>query len=97
VIPTVRSNEEFWEMKKRDPYPRQQYEDIELPKNTGMGIYISCFAFLFGFALVWHILWLALLGLIGVIACIIIRSMDDNTEYVLTAAEVEQMERSKVQ
>src|SRR6185436_13963648 len=43
-----------------------RYEDIELPKNTGMGIYISIFAFLFGFAIVWHIFWLICLSIIGV-------------------------------
>jgi cytochrome o ubiquinol oxidase subunit I len=64
-----------------------------LPKNTGMGIYISGFAFLFGFAIVWQILWLVLFGLIGVVACIIIRSFDDNTEYVLTAKEVAELEK----
>ena len=42
--------------------PEKRYENIELPRNTGMGIYISAFAFAFGFAIVWHILWLALLG-----------------------------------
>ena len=88
VIPTVTSHEEFWDMKKKRHQPPKQYEDIVLPKNTGMGIYISGFAFIFGFALVWQILWLAVLGLIGAIACVIIRSFDEDTEYVLTAAEV---------
>jgi cytochrome o ubiquinol oxidase subunit 1 len=97
VIPTVSSREEFWEMKKRGLTRDKSYEDIELPKNTGMGIYISIFAFLFGFAIVWHIFWLVLLSLIGVIACVIVRSFDEHTEYLLTAAEVEQMETSKVQ
>jgi cytochrome o ubiquinol oxidase subunit 1 len=31
------------------------YEDIIMPKNTAMGIYISGFAFLMGFAMVWQI------------------------------------------
>lgn len=96
VIPTVTSNDEFWNMKKRGLQPQRHYEDILLPKHTGMGIYISGFAFLVGFALVWEILWLIALGLIGVIACIIILSFDENMEYVLTAAEVEQIEASKV-
>jgi cytochrome o ubiquinol oxidase subunit I len=93
IIPTVTSRDAFWNMKKRDHKPR--YEDIELPKNTGMGIYVSGFAFLIGFALVWHILWLGIVGLLGTIACLTIRSLDENTEYVLTAAEVERIERSR--
>jgi cytochrome o ubiquinol oxidase subunit I len=96
VIPTVTGPEEFWAMKKRGYQPQKQYEDILLPKNTGMGIYISVFAFLFGFAVVWHILWLVVLGLVGVIVCVIRVSFDENMEYVLTAAEVAQIEASKV-
>ncbi|MGE5196652.1 MAG: cbb3-type cytochrome c oxidase subunit I, partial [Anaerolineae bacterium] len=96
VIPTVTSHEEFWSMKKRGLKPQKQYEDILLPKNTGMGIYISGFAFLLGFAIVWQIVWLAILGLVGIAACIVMRSLDDDTEYLLTAAEVEKIENSKV-
>ncbi len=66
-----------------------------MSKNTGMGIYISAFAFLLGFAIVWHIIWLAILGFIGVIACVIIRSFDDDIEYVLTAEEIERIEKVK--
>lgn len=92
VIPSVSSCEEFWEMKKRKLSPKKRYEDIELPKNTGMGIYISIFAFLVGFAIIWHIFWLVLLGLIGIVVCMIVRAFDEHTEYLLTAAEVEQIE-----
>jgi len=92
MIPTVTSGEEFWDWKKRNHRPEKQYEDIELPKNTGMGIYISVFAFFFGFALVWQILWLAVLGLVGGILCVIIRSFDEHTEYELSAVTVKEME-----
>ena len=96
VIPTVTSHEEFWEMKKRGRKLPKKYEDIELPRNTGMGIYISGFAFLCGFGLVWQIHWLAIFGLLAAIACVIIRSFDDDTEYELTAAEIKRIEKSKV-
>ncbi len=59
-----------------------------------MGIYISAFAFLAGFAIVWQIIWLIIVGLVGVIACIIALSFDDEMEYVLTAAEVAKIEKS---
>ncbi len=92
-IPTVTSHEAFWDMKKEQKSPKR-YEDIWLPKNTGMGIYLSGFAFLAGFALVWSIYALAILGLIGVIACIIIRSIDEETEYLIPASEVARLERN---
>ncbi len=94
VIPTVTSREQFWEMKQSGRPVPKDYEDIVLPKNTGMGIYVSAFAFVAGFAIVWHIFWLLLFGMAGVIVCIIIRSLDDDTEYVLTAHEVQQMEQA---
>lgn len=97
VVPIVTDLEEFWLMKKKGQKLTKHYEDIELPKNTGMGIYISVFAFIAGFALVWQVFWLAFLGLVATIACVILRSLDDHTEYVLTAAEVAKMETSKKQ
>lgn len=95
VIPTVSSSEEFWEWKKRGVNPKQRYTDFSSPRNTGMGIYISAFALVAGFAIVWHIVWLSLVGLIGVIACITLRSFDEDTEYVVTVAEIERIESRK--
>ena len=91
VTPVVTSRDAFWESKKL-PKLAPIYEDIELPKNSPLGIYIGGFSFIFGFGVIWHIWSIVPVGLLGVIGCIIIRSMDDHTEYVLTAAEVEQME-----
>jgi cytochrome o ubiquinol oxidase subunit 1 len=61
-----------------------------------MGIYISWFAFLAGFAIVWQIIWLIAVGLIGIITCIIVLSFDDEMEYVLPAAEVAKIEQSYI-
>ena len=94
VIPPITSHEVFWDMKKKGWQPEKKYKDIECFKNTGMGIYISGFAFLAGFAIVWQIIWLIIVGLVGVIACIITLSFDDEMEYVLPAAEVAKIEKS---
>jgi cytochrome o ubiquinol oxidase subunit 1 len=94
--PTVHSRDAFWEMKKEGKVPGRDvpvhYEDITLSKNTGMAIYLSAFFFLFSFGAVWHIIWLMALGLVGCVACVIVRSFDEDTEYVLSAAEVKKME-----
>jgi cytochrome o ubiquinol oxidase subunit 1 len=99
IIPEVKDRDAFWEMKMSKTANQQnnkitelRYEDIHMPKNTAMGIYISGFVFLAGFALVWQIIWLIVIGLVGSIACVIIRSFDEETEYVIPAAEVERME-----
>lgn len=96
VTPVVSSRDPWWEEKqarKRGHMPKMpMYEDIELPKNTGMGILIAGAALAVGFALIWHIWWLAIVGLVVAIALIIIRTTSDETEYVITARELEKLD-----
>jgi cytochrome o ubiquinol oxidase subunit 1 len=92
LIPKVETRDAFWEMKRLGKREKQQYEDIVMPKNTPFAMFIAGFAFIFGFAMIWHIYWLAIAGLLGVIACIIIRSNDEDTEHTIPAAEVERHE-----
>jgi cytochrome o ubiquinol oxidase subunit 1 len=63
-----------------------------MPKNTAVGFVIGIFAFIFSFAMVWHIWWLALAGLGCVLVTLIMRSFDYNTDYYVTASEVEATE-----
>ncbi len=96
-IPKVSDRSPFWEMKKsgsREP-TLQDYEDITMPKNTASGIYISAFIFLAGFAFIWHIIWLIFAGIVGAITCLIIRAFDDETEYIIPAAEVAKIEAGR--
>jgi cytochrome o ubiquinol oxidase subunit I len=94
VIPRAITRDAFWAAKhaKSAKTEDTQYEDIRLPKNTPFPMLIAGFAFLVGFGIVWHIWWLAILGFLGVITSIIIRSTDENAEYTITAAELKKME-----
>ncbi len=92
-IPTVQERDPFWEQKQNPPPAgAKPYEDIYIPKNSPMGLFIAAFASLFVFAIVWHIFWLVAVGVLGVILCLIIRLSDDDVEYCLPAAEVKKME-----
>lgn len=94
VIPEVHGRDAFWEMKEKGKIIKnQKYEEIELPKNTPMGIYLSFFALVFGFAMVWHMWLFAIIGLVGMIACIVIRTFDEDTIYTIPASEVEKLEK----
>jgi cytochrome o ubiquinol oxidase subunit 1 len=96
IIPTVADRDAFWEMKQSNVKGQRSnvvYQDITMPKNTAVGIYISGFVFLMGFAMVWHIWWLLIFGLIGAITCIVLRAFDEDTEYIIPAAEVERIEK----
>jgi cytochrome o ubiquinol oxidase subunit 1 len=93
VIPTVTDRDAFWAMKQTDQPKNTEYEDIYLPKNTGFGLYIAGASLAIGFALVWHIWWLAAVGLAGLLTLIIVRATAENTEYCLPAEEVARLER----
>lgn len=88
VIPTVSGRDAWWSMKKTHPRMKLNYTDIEVPKNTGSGIFIAAAAAAAGFAIIWHIWWLALTGVLAAIAFVIIRTSDDNTARVITAGEL---------
>lgn len=89
VLPEVTGRDAFWEAKQSDlEVVKPVYEDIELPKNTGTGVIIAGFAFIAGFAMIWHLWWLAPVGVVGIILSVIIRSTNDDTEYTVTADEL---------
>jgi cytochrome o ubiquinol oxidase subunit 1 len=93
LIPKANVRDAFWAAKQTGKSTdNKNYEDIYLPKNTPFAMIIAALAFTAGFGLIWHIWWLAFVGVIGVITAIIIRSTDEETEYKISAAEVKKME-----
>lgn len=101
VTPVVTSRDPWWEEKqarKRGHMAKAPvYSDIELPKNTGAGVVIAGLAMIFGFAVIWHIWWLALISFIAAIAAIIIRTTKDDIEYTVTAAELKRLDAKRHQ
>jgi cytochrome o ubiquinol oxidase subunit 1 len=91
VIPSVHSRDAYWEIKQAG-LTKPIYQDVHMPKNTASGIYISIFAFMFGFGFVWQIVWLPIVATAGIIICLIARTFDEDTEYTVSAANVEKME-----
>jgi cytochrome o ubiquinol oxidase subunit 1 len=97
VLPQVKGIDAFYDMKAqgiayRKPEP---YVDIVMPKNTGAGAVLAGFAFVFGFAVVWHIWWLAIVSGVVMAVVVIVRASDDESEYVLPASEVEKIEQQR--
>jgi cytochrome o ubiquinol oxidase subunit 1 len=96
VIPTVTDRDQFWADKQAAQSgakpAKPVYKPIVLPKNTGLGLVIAGFAFLAGFGLIWHMWWLAIIGFIGIIATLIVRSLDEDTEQVIPVSEIAELE-----
>lgn len=94
TIPIVTERDQFWADKQAGVKHPRKYEDILLPKNTGVGVWIGGFSFLAGFGIVWHIYWLALLAFVAIAVTVIVRACNDEPEYVLTAKEVEKIDNA---
>jgi cytochrome o ubiquinol oxidase subunit I len=95
ILPEVTARDEFWERKQlEDTKPGKNiiYRDITMPKNSPYAIILAGFAFMFGFAVIWHIWWLLIASFVGIVVSIIIRATDDETEYVIPAHEVKENE-----
>ena len=96
-IPVVHDRDAFWEMKQRklqnpNAIEKPVYKDIHMPKNTGAGFIIAMFSGVFGFAITWHITWLLIAGLIGVVITVIMRTFNKDIDYYVKPAEVEKIE-----
>lgn len=65
-----------------------------MPNNTGVAIVLGGLTFVLGFALVWRIWWLCAFSLLAIIALVIYRSFKGDPGYIITAAELEQMEKA---
>jgi cytochrome o ubiquinol oxidase subunit I len=96
IIPIVDQLDPLWAMKRGEAPPQGDYEDIYIPKNTPIAFFIGMLSILFGFAMTWHIFWLAILCFIGILACVITRLSEDDEHIRIPAAEVKKMEESRV-
>jgi cytochrome o ubiquinol oxidase subunit 1 len=92
TIPTVEDRDDFAARKlagRAYPAP-DRYEDIEMPRSTYLGL-ILCFAtIVLGFAIVWHVWWLAALSFAVVPLSMIYRAFlpDSAVEVTIPAARI---------
>lgn len=90
VIPTVTERDEWWYRKQQGnaTFKRAEYQDIWMPKNSSVGMIIGVMAAAFGFGVIWHLWWLVFLALVGIVVTIIIRTLNDESEYRISANEL---------
>jgi cytochrome o ubiquinol oxidase subunit 1 len=96
IIPTVDQRDPFWAIKEGKT-PKQvytEYEDILVPKNTPIGIYIGLLSLIFGFALTWYIYWMAIAAFAGILTCLIVRLSGSDEYEKLTATQVKEIEEN---
>ena len=94
--PVIHDVDAWHDMKKRGyNRPLEGFIPIHMPKNTGAGVIISAISVVLGFALVWHIWWLAALSFIGVIAVSIAHTFNYNRDYYIPASDVSTVEAER--
>jgi cytochrome o ubiquinol oxidase subunit I len=99
VLPRVGELDAFWAKKQRaqathEQRPQRQYRPIEVPKNRPVGFLTAFFAVITGFALIWHIWWMAGAGLLGAAVALLIFMFHPDEETEISADEIALFEKT---
>ncbi|QJR81650.1 cytochrome o ubiquinol oxidase subunit I [Alteromonas pelagimontana] len=97
-IPTVSDIDTWTDIKEKGEAYQQfeSYEPIHMPKNTPAGVFMSLGITAFCFAMIWHIWWLAVVGLVGAIAMFITRCYTSDVDYYVQPEEIKEIEDAHV-
>jgi cytochrome o ubiquinol oxidase subunit 1 len=99
VLPEVNEKDTFWAQKQRaraqPPAPLREtdYRPIEMPRNSPIGFVTAFFAVVGGFALIWHIWWLAGLGLLGAFGATLFFAFRDREEDEIHSGQLARFDR----
>ncbi|MEQ7873303.1 cytochrome o ubiquinol oxidase subunit I [Sphingomonas sp. ASV193] len=86
----VEDAEAYWGMKRlaieQQKLPDEpDYQAIHMPHNSPTGVVVAFFTTVLGFAMIWHIWWAVILGLIGAYAVFVWFAWRDEPEYEVDA------------
>jgi cytochrome aa3-600 menaquinol oxidase subunit 1 len=81
------------DMKAGKPVPKpDHYEAIHMPKDSAIPFIFAAFFFVAGFGFTFNWVWLGIIGMIGVVCCLIARSFQYDVDYYIPAEDVERTE-----
>ena len=87
--PVVHDADAWWDMKQRGyQRPTSGFKPIVLPRNTGAGVVLAALCAGFGFAMVWHMWWLAAGSFALIVAYAIYHTFDYDREFHLPVGDV---------
>jgi cytochrome o ubiquinol oxidase subunit I len=84
----------LWAMKMAGPAGRKpiRFHDIVMPNNTSAGVILGALSFVFAFAIIWHIWWLAVLSGLAMWAPLLAQTFDDRPGHRIPAREIKRLE-----
>jgi cytochrome o ubiquinol oxidase subunit 1 len=99
VLPEVTGEDAYWTSKQkaireRSLGPEPGYSNVHMPRNSPVGFICAFFATIVGFALIWHIWWLAVAGLACAYATFVVFAWRDVHEDSIPAATVARDDRA---
>jgi len=100
VLPHVTEKDAFWAAKQRafadggEPARQRDYRAIEMPTRSAVGFITALFAVVTGFALIWHIWWLAALGLFGAFLTTLAFAFREHEEVEIPLAQLASFDRA---
>ena len=87
--PVVHDADAWWDMKQRGyQRPTSGFKPIVLPRNTGAGVVLAALCAGFGFAMVWHMWWLAAGSFALIVAYAIYHTFDYDREVHFPVGDV---------
>ena len=94
--PVVHDNDAWWDMKQRG-FQRVQsgFLPVHMPRNTPAGIVLAVLSTALGFAMIWHVWWLASASLVAVVAYAIYHSFDYDRDYHIPAEQIAATEHAR--
>jgi cytochrome o ubiquinol oxidase subunit 1 len=98
VMPDVTGEDAYWAMKRKakEEAKEPDYRPIEMPRNSPTGFICAFFATIMGFAMIWHIWWMVIVGFIGAFATFVVFAWRDHDEYEIPADEVARIDRANL-
>src|SRR5262249_50887454 len=98
-LPHVAARDAFWAEKKLAPLKGQptqprKYGPIETPKNSPIGFVNAFFAVVTGFALIWHVWWMAAFGILGAFVALLVFAFREVEEIEIPAETIAQFDRA---
>lgn len=94
--PVVHDNDAWWDMKRRGyKRPLEGFKPIHMPSNTGTGVILAGLSIVLSFGLIWHMWWLAALGLIAIIAVAIAHTFTYDHGFHVPQKEVVETEAER--
>jgi cytochrome o ubiquinol oxidase subunit 1 len=99
LLPQVARTDAFWAAKQNPQemtrlMGQRNYESLHIPRNNPTGFFVAFFSFILGFALIWRIWWLAVVGLIGLLAVGLMQAWRTDGEVHVSADEAAAADRT---